>query len=197
MKILSMLVLSACIALAAAGCRDEQEQSANGSPAPAVIGAARDVVAALQANDGERLAGLVHPQQGVRFSPYAYVDRERDRVFSSQQIKQFWTDRHTYTWGDEDGTGDPITLTPAQYSARFVMDRDFANPSSINVNADRASGNTRNNAAEAYPSGTRVELYVAPASGESEFDWAALRLVFEQVAGTWYLVGVIHDQWTT
>jgi hypothetical protein len=192
-----MLVLSVCIALATASCRGGQEQSANVSTTPDVVRAAQEVVAAMQAKDGERLAGLAHPQKGVRFSPYAYVDREHDRVFSGQQIKKFWTDRQTYNWGDEDGTGDPIMLTPAQYYERFIMDRDFANPSSISVNADRASGNTQNNAAVGYPDGTRVELYLAPASGNPEFDWAALRLVFEQVAGTWYLVGVIHDQWTT
>jgi len=192
-----MLVLSACIALAAAGCSDPQQQSGNVTAAPDVLGAAKKVVAALQANDGERLAGLVHPQKGVRFSPYAYVDSEHDRVFSHQQIKQFWTDRQIYIWGDEDGTGDPIALTPAQYYKRFIMDRDFTHPSSINVNADRASGNTRNNAIDVYPNGTRVELYLAPATGEAEFEWAALRLVFEQVAGSWYLVGIIHDQWTT
>lgn len=192
-----MLVLSACIALAAAGCRERQDQSITAPTGNDVIGAAKQVVAALQVRDGERLAGLVHPQTGVRFSPYAYVDIAHDRVFFREQIKRFWTDRNTYTWGDEDGTGEPITLKPAQYYARFIMDRDFAHPSSINVNADRASGNTRNNAADVYPNGTRVELYVAPATGETEFDWAALRLVFEQVAGFWYLVGIIHDQWTT
>jgi hypothetical protein len=27
-------------------------------------------------------------------------------------------------------------------------------------------------------------------------DWRSLRLVFMQDGGTWYLAGIIHDQWT-
>jgi hypothetical protein len=27
-------------------------------------------------------------------------------------------------------------------------------------------------------------------------DWQSLRLVFEETAGNWYLVGIVHDQWT-
>jgi hypothetical protein len=28
-------------------------------------------------------------------------------------------------------------------------------------------------------------------------DWRSLRLVFTLYDNTWYLVGIIHDQWTT
>jgi hypothetical protein len=90
-------------------------------------------------------------------------------------------------------------MTPSQYCDRYILDRDFLKASSINVNHDRARGNTINNAASVYPQGTRVEYYMAPLSGEGvpEFDWAALRLVFEKSGGSWWLVGVIHDEWTT
>jgi hypothetical protein len=27
-------------------------------------------------------------------------------------------------------------------------------------------------------------------------DWRSLRLVFEEQGGSWYLVGIVHDQWT-
>lgn len=27
-------------------------------------------------------------------------------------------------------------------------------------------------------------------------DWQSLRLVFQHKEGAWYLVGVIHDEWT-
>jgi hypothetical protein len=27
-------------------------------------------------------------------------------------------------------------------------------------------------------------------------DWESLRLVFQEEGGVWYLVGVIHDEWT-
>ena len=164
-----------------------------------ILQAARQVVEAFKAKDGKRLAKLVHPEKGVRFSPSAYVDVESEVVFFRAKVSQFWTDRKTYTWGFADGTGDPINMTPSQYCDRYIMDRDFLHASSISVNNDRARGNTNNNAASVYPQGARVEYYIEPSPGEGvpEFDWAALRLVFERSGGSWFLVAVIRDEWTT
>lgn len=164
-----------------------------------IVLAANEVVEAFARRDGERLAGRAHPHKGVRFSPYAYVDVEQDRVFLPAQLRRFWDDATVYVWGDADGSGEPIALTSAQYVERFVLDRDYRAAGRVGVNADQPRGNTVDNAAQAYPQGTRVEYYVepAPGGGAAAFDWSALRLVFEQVDGRWRLVGVIHDQWTT
>ncbi|ENO84770.1 hypothetical protein [Thauera aminoaromatica] len=175
------------------------------APAPArtaveeIVLVANEVVEAFVRRDGERLAGRAHPHKGVRFSPYAYVDVEEDRVFLPAQLRHFWDDATVHVWGHADGSGEPIALTAAQYVERFVLDRDYRGAGSIGVNVDQQRGNTADNAAQAYPQGTRVEYYVepAPGGGAAAFDWSALRLVFEQVDGRWLLVGVIHDQWTT
>jgi hypothetical protein len=200
MKPLHLFILATGVALALAlsACGRAQEPSP-AAAGPDVRQAAGAVLAAFAARDGERLASLVHPGKGVRFSPYAFVDPQSDRVLSLIQVRTLWTDTQTYTWGFEDATGDPIQLTPAQYVERFVMDRDFGHPSSIEVNHDHARGNTVNNAATVYPNGTRVEYSIAPVvgTGAAQLDWAALRLVFEQVGGQWFLVAVIHDEWTT
>lgn len=156
--------------------------------------AATAVLNALKAKDGARLAQLVHPQKGVRFSPYAFVDPQHDVVLNRAEIGQLWSDTTPRTWGTEDGTGDPITMTGSQYAQRYILDRDFT-PATVSVNHDQATGNSINNAAQVYPAGTRVE-YFLPASA-SGIDWRALRLVFEQQGSSWYLVGVIHDEWTT
>lgn len=175
------------------------------APAPArtaveeIVLVANEVVEAFARRDGERLAGRAHPLKGVRFSPYAYVDVEEDRVFLPAQLRHFWDDATVHVWGHADGSGEPIALTPEQYVERFVLDRDYRAAGRVGVNADQTRGNTIDNAAQAYPQGTRVEYYVepAPGGGAAAFDWSALRLVFEQVGGRWLLVGVIHDQWTT
>lgn len=164
-----------------------------------VLQVARQVVEALSAQDGKTLASLVHPEKGVRFSPGAYVDVVSDVVFSRAQIETFWTDNKIYTWGFADGTGDPINMTPSQYCRGYIMSRDFLSPSSINVNSDRAAGNTSNNAALVYPNGTRVEYYIEPSIRDNipGLDWGALRLVFERSGDSWFLIAVIHDEWTT
>lgn len=164
-----------------------------------VLQVAKQVVETFKAQDGKKLAALAHPEKGVRFSPGAYVDVASDVVFSRAQIETFWADNKSYIWGFADGTGDPINMTPSQYCRVYIMSRDFLNPSSINSNNDRASGNTSNNAAIVYPNGTRVEYYIEPSirDGEQQLDWAALRLVFERSGDDWFLVAVIHDEWTT
>ena len=160
--------------------------------------AADDVLQALQSKDGAALAELVHPSKGVRFSPYAYIDVSADVTLSRDDVSMLWTDTTVRTWGAEDGSGFPIEMTGSAYVDRFVLDKDYFKDSSVGINEDRAFGNTINNVVEAYPGATRVEYYVegTEGSGEPGFDWAALRLVFETVDGRFYLVGIVHDQWT-
>jgi hypothetical protein len=157
------------------------------------------VVAAIQAKDGPRLAEFVHAGTGVRLSPHAYVDLESDRVLSRAEVRGLWQDAGVYLWGHQDGTGEPIMLTPADYFGRYVMDRDFTRATSITVDDYGTRGTTNSNAKDVYPNATSVEYYVEPAPGQGDpaFDWRALRLMFEQVDGSWMLVAVIHDEWTT
>ena len=56
---------------------------------------------------------------------------------------------------------------------------------------------TLNNVAEVYPEAVTVEYHVEGSAPElGGLDWRSLRLVFERVEDTWYLVGVVHDEWT-
>lgn len=197
--LLSVLLIScALLLLACSEQRSEAQSSGHPPPPDSVPEIADQVLAALKTKDGKRLASLVSPQKGVRFSPSAYVDVDEDIVLSRDQIQAFWMDSKTYLWGYAEGSGDPIELTPAVYSERYILDRDFSKPSSVNVNDDQAAGTTRNNAADIYPEATRVEYYIEAGAGGSERinDWAALRLVFENTGDSWYLVAVIHDLWS-
>jgi hypothetical protein len=205
MKTLNIAVILSLVALVFTliSCRngDSQERraSSDGRSDSGVLQVAKQVVEAFKSQDGKKLGSLAHPEKGVRFSPSAYVDIASDVVFSRAQIETFWTDERIYTWGLADGTGDPINMTPSQYCRKYIMSRDFLSASSINVNSDRAAGNTSNNAALVYPNGTRVEYYIVPTirDGIPELNWAALRLVFERSGDSWFLIAVIHDEWTT
>lgn len=190
MMICALLCLSATAEQSNAQANDKYASPAS------VRETADKVLAAFQAKDGKRLASLVHPEKGVRFSPSAYVDVDEDIVFSRHQIEAFWTDSDTYLWGYAEGTGDPIEMTPAAYGMRYVVDRDYSNRSPVMVNDDQMVGTTTgNNAAVVYPAATRVEYYLDPNAGTSKEgdDWTALRLVFENAQGTWLLIAVIHD----
>jgi len=197
-----LLVLALVVLLfAAMAYWYEKQRGERGKPSvdSDLLYAASEVVEAFSEKDGEKLAKWVHPAKGVRFSPYAFVDVENNLVFSKSEITLFWTDTKAYQWGYDDGTGEPIYLNPGQYCDRYIMDRDFRDASAININNDQVRGNISNNAASVYPTGARVEYYIGPKPGEGmpEFEWSALRLVFEKIGNDWLLVAVIHDEWTT
>ncbi|MFP3367412.1 hypothetical protein R0J93_27600, partial [Pseudoalteromonas sp. SIMBA_148] len=62
---------------------------------------------ALANKDFSRITKDIHPTRGVRFSMYAYVRPESDKVFSRMQYKQYLSQSNIrFTWGKKDGTGD-------------------------------------------------------------------------------------------
>lgn len=151
----------------------------------------------LKKEDMVELAKYVHPQKGVRFTPYGYVDVEEDLVFSATEVKQLMEDATIYEWGTFDGKGTPIEMTYSEYHSRFVYDEDYVNAKHISVNERLGQGNSLDNSKEVYPEGTMVEFHFEGFDPEFEgMDWRSLRLVFEEGENSWLLIGVIHDEWT-
>ncbi|MBC7088058.1 MAG: hypothetical protein H5T96_06160 [Tissierellales bacterium] len=151
----------------------------------------------LKDKDMEGLASVVHPLMGVRFTPYEYIDLQNDLVFTKDRIATFLDDTQSYTWGFFDGTGEPIVMTFSEYFDRFIYDADFANPQMIGNNYSIGKGNSLNNIEEAYPNAKYIEFHFSGIEPEYEgMDWRSLRLVYEEMNGIWYLVGIVHGEWT-
>lgn len=158
---------------------------------------ARVAINALKDKDMEEISELVHPKKGVRFSPYGYVDVENDLVFTASDVKGLFSDSTIYVWGSYDGIGNPIELTFEDYYKKFIYDVDFANAEQIGYNEILGRGNTLENSAEVYTDSIVVEYHFSGFEPQYEgMDWRSLRIVFEKDKGTWYIVGIIHDQWT-
>lgn len=156
-----------------------------------------EVIKALKDRDMEKLSKLVHPEKGVRFSPYGYVDAGKDLVFTASDVSGLLSDSTIYTWGSYDGSGDPIELTFEDYYKRFIYDVDFANAEHIGYNEILGKGNTLENSAEVYKDSVIVEYHFPGIDPQYEgMDWRSLRIAFEKAENTWYLVGIIHDEWT-
>lgn len=155
------------------------------------------VIKAISEKDMKTLAEFVHPEKGVRFTPYTYVSPEQDMVFYRSQIKNFFEDDQTYTWGIYDGIGEEIVLTPAEYYDMFIYTSDFMNAEEIGYNTVLSTGNMLENQFEVYENPIIVEYYFSGFNPEYEgMDWQSLRLVFEEYKGQWLLTGIIHNQWT-
>lgn len=158
---------------------------------------ALDAIQLIKSKDLTGLSALVHPEKGLRLTPYPYVDLKVDQVFTAQAVAGLAGDATVYQWGNYDGSGEPIKLSFNDYYQRFIYDHEFAGAQIIGNNHAIGMGNTLDNAQKAYPAGKFVEFYFAGFDPQYEgMDWSSLKLVFEQQNGTWYLVGIVHGQWT-
>lgn len=177
-------------------------EEANTPPTPTstqnnLISRALDVMELIKVKDMNTLSAYVHPTNGVRFTPYFYIDMQTDQVFTEQQVAGLMQNNQVIHWGNYDGSGDPIDLDFSDYYDKFIYDQDFANPHIIGNNVAIGQGNIIDNVTQSYPNGHFIEFHFTGFDPQYEgIDWESLRLVFEDVGGTWYLVGVIHGQWT-
>lgn len=153
-------------------------------------------VAALRDKDFTALAALAHPVKGVRFSPYAFVDVAKNIVLDQGTIRQGFMNTRTYIWGFTDGKGDAIDTNLEGYYKRYIYNKDYAKAPTPGYDKRIGQGNSLDNSATAYPGAHVVEYYLPSTDPNTTLDWGALRLVFEELSGTWYLVGIIHDEWT-
>ncbi|MEQ8236002.1 MAG: hypothetical protein ABRQ23_04440 [Syntrophomonadaceae bacterium] len=184
---------------------DQQLKETQIKPAPVggrelrtVIQAEGDeILTALKKRDSALLATYVHPQQGLRFTPYSYIDIEKNLVFLAADIPALFTSDKLYTWGSYDGSGEPIDLNFNNYYAKFVYDQNFLAAPQTVFNQVIQRGNTINNFTSAYPRAVSLEYHFAGFDPQYEgMDWKSLKLAFEPVGDRWYLVGIIHEQWT-
>ena len=83
-----------------------------------LLGSACAVNRAIQQGDWSTLASYVHPELGVTFTPYSTVEPDSDLTFTADQIKNLAQDQNSYTWGFEDGRGDPIQIGRASCRER-------------------------------------------------------------------------------
>lgn len=151
---------------------------------------------ALANKDFDRITNDIHPTRGVRFSMYAYVRPETDKVFSREQYAQYLQQsKIRFTWGEKDGTGDLFIVPLPTYLETWVDSKKFNN-ASISLNEFKNNGNSINNLKKIYQNSDVVEFYYKGSDEYSGMDWRVLRLVFDEYQGRRYLVAVINDQWT-
>ncbi|ULO07700.1 hypothetical protein H1230_02150 [Paenibacillus sp. 19GGS1-52] len=166
---------------------------------PTALEAATTVMRAIKDGNMKTLAAWAHPQKGVRFSPYAYVDTLTDLVFTREELEGLMADSTKRVWRTFAGSGDLIEMTFAQYYKQFVYDADFFQDAKIALNKGLGQGTTINNLNEVYPEDSYdfVEYHIDGIDPLNEgMDWRSLRLVFEKIGEDHALVGIIHDQWT-
>lgn len=156
----------------------------------------KTVLNAIKQEDFITLASFVWTQ-GLRFSPYTYINTGSDIVLSTEEIYNGLAISSTRNRGAYDGSGEPINLWIWHYFQKFVNDADYANAPEVLYNKVSERGNNLNNIAEVYEDKQRVEFYFSGFDPQYEgLDWKSLTLVFDYVDGQRELIGIIHNQWT-
>ncbi len=156
-----------------------------------------DIMDSIKNKDMNRLSSYISPTLKLRFSPYDYIDIENSQVFTLEEVKDLQSGTELYLWGHYDGSGEPIELSFNDYYKRFIYDEDFANPQIIGNDTAIGKGNTVDNIKDVYPNSHFVEFHFTgfdPQYGGA--DWRSLKLVFEQENRKWYLVAIVHGEWT-
>jgi hypothetical protein len=159
----------------------------------------KEILTAVKNKDYKKFASFIDSGEGIRLSPYGYIDTANDKTFTTQQFLNYTHDEKNvkFTWGVYDGNGEKIVLTIDEYFKKFVYDVDFLNAPQINLNKTVSAGNSLNNIESVYKNYVYVEFYFPGFDKKYEgMDWRSLKLVFKKANDKLNLIAIIHDQWT-
>lgn len=149
----------------------------------------------LKVNYYDVFAKYIHPQKGVRFSMYAFVNTAEDKHFTKADFEKYYPTKTTFTWGSRDGSGEIYEATVDEYMKNWVFKKDFTK-AEYAFNKFLGGGNSLNNLKEIYPDTNFTENYISGSEKNGAMNWNTLRFVFEEFEGKFYVVAVINDEWT-
>jgi hypothetical protein len=156
------------------------------------------VLHSLKNKDYITFSSFFHPTEGVLFSPYGYIDVPKRKKLLAKDFLESIDKNWTLTWGTFDGTGEAMKLKVIPYLDKFVYNADYLSAEKSAFDEFIGKGNSLNNLVEIYPNLHFMEYYFSGFDKKyNGMDWTSLRLVFKSYQGKYYLVAVVHDQWTS
>lgn len=174
-----------------------------------------EIVQSLEKSNYESVSKHVHSERGLQFSPY-----DRDKLtkkksekfpnnvpnitkFEKDQLLSFYDSETVYTWGNFDGSGFHIKLTPHEYHKRFVYDIDYlrkANPiyiPNIKTKKWKKKWRTVKHLFKAYPNSEIIQFKYKGTPEAAYNDFKNLNLVFEKIDRDWSLIAIVHGEKTS
>ncbi len=175
-------------------------QASESNPDSVLLHLTQDILTAFKTKNYSAVADFIDPVSGIRFSPYGYIDTIRNVIFSKEKFAEQAgrSNQDKIIWGEFDGSGDTINMTLNEYIAKFVYDVDFSKPETRKVNEFIGHGNSLNNLLSVYKDCDFTESHFSGFEKKYEgMDWRSIRLIFRERDGKFFLVGIVHDQWTS
>src|SRR5690606_25744422 len=116
-----------------------------------LLATTEEVLSTIKAKEYSKRAAYFHPREGIRFSPYGYIDTLHHVHFTVPEFLEQARDDQSIVWGSYDGKGTDIDLTLDAYFDKFVYDVDFLQAEQTRVNEFLAKGNSLINIEQVYP----------------------------------------------
>ena len=156
----------------------------------------RDILSILKSKKYDSLVKYFSSSDSVHFSPYGFIG-SGEQTLSAKDFTTVLSGNKKLNWGSYDGSGDSINLTAKQYIEKFVYNADFLNAEKIAVDSFVKTGNSLNNLKKSYPGSRFIEYHFSGFDKKyAGMDWTSLRLVFKEFNDRYYLIAIVHDQWT-
>lgn len=155
-----------------------------------------EILSTLKSKDYDSFSNYIHPEKGVTFSMYSYINPKKDKHLSREEFDQYVAKDTQFTWGQQDGTGDLLVLPIKDYLTEWVFKRNFKN-ADFYFNEFKGTGNTINNIRKTYPNALFTENFIPGTEIYSGMDWNSLIFVFDEYNGIYYLIAVANNSWTT
>ena len=84
-------------------------------PSANVLATSLEVIELIKAKEMATLSTYIHPSQGLRLTPYFYIDPQSDQIFTAQEVAGLDQNTTAFNWGHYDGSGEVISLTFNDY----------------------------------------------------------------------------------
>jgi len=198
MRCLSILIIAVLLLF---GCNRKENKSVQVakeqvSQRDSIEAVCLKALTALQAKNYDAFAALFHPTEGVRFSPYGFIDPTHKQVLAKDFLEAI-TRNWILTWGHIDGSGEAIKIRVKAYIDKFVYNADYLHAPQKSYDMVIGKGNSIDNLKDTYPQLHFTEYHFKGFDEKYRgLDWTSLRFVFKKHNNVYYLVAVIHDQWT-
>lgn len=153
------------------------------------------VIKLIKNRDISALSKYAHPKKGIMFSPYSDLKNNDNQIIEKKELVKIYEKNEELVWGEYDGTGARILLTFDNYFDRFIYDEDFIEYEP-NYDSIMGTGNSIENMNSVFPYARSVEYYTPGTEEYAYMDWKSLRLLYEIYRGKYYLVAVVHNEWT-
>jgi hypothetical protein len=161
-----------------------------------VIKFTNELIDLLSIGDWTGFSEHFHPTEGCTFVPYTFMT-EDEQVFTAKSFQESIKNNTKHNWGEQDGSGNPIISTIKDYSSNYIYSANFKDSLvEIHYNQDFAFSNTQNNIYEYFPFSDAIEYYHPGSKGYEDMDWRSVIFRCSLIDGKYYLIAVVHNEWT-